>query len=427
MTTNYGYGTGNDLLATLSVDGMQRQAIGYTADGRIATLNPDNQAPGGQYITSLSYNQDARLSAVNAAGGGAAVYTSAGLAYYRHADWLGSSRLASGSWTDLVYGARGLLAEATSSTVTYRMINRLGSAVGALSSTGGSLGTQDYAPFGELFNGSGIADPYKFTGKERDTETGNDNFGARYYASVMGRFISPDWSAKVEPVPYAKLDNPQSLNLYTYVFNNPVTGVDLDGHQGPDSPGDPGPLATYCGPAKDDGNYSACLQTWTSLEEKWSEWQRTLQQNKHNQAQQQSGNSQQLHDITSKQGGEILGAAKGYQGTPYKFGGNSKQGIDCSHLVCDSLSKVGIAAREQTADNFTKAVPLRALGPDEKRMSGDIVIWQHNPTGHVGIYDADPSKPGYNIMSATNHGVMEQPASSFNVLGTPTYYRVQAP
>ena len=75
------------------------------------------------------------------------------------------ARLTSGSWTDLVYGARGLLAEVTSSTVIYRMINRLDSAVGALSSTGGSLGTQDYAPFGELFNGSGVADPYKFTGR----------------------------------------------------------------------------------------------------------------------------------------------------------------------------------------------------------------------------------------------------------------------
>ena len=52
------------------------------------------------------------------------------------------------------------------------------------------------------------------TGKERDGETGNDYFGARYYASSMGRFLSPDWSAKAEPVPYAKLDNPQSLNLY---------------------------------------------------------------------------------------------------------------------------------------------------------------------------------------------------------------------
>ena len=68
------------------------------------------------------------------------------------------------------------------------------------------------------------------TGKERDTESGNDYFGARYYASSMGRFMSPDWSAKVEPVPYAKLDNPQSLNLYAYVGNNPLTRTDPDGH-----------------------------------------------------------------------------------------------------------------------------------------------------------------------------------------------------
>ena len=47
----------------------------------------------------------------------------------------------------------------------------------------------------------------------------------------MGRFLSPDWSAKIEPVPYAKLDNPQSLNLYSYVFNNPLTLLDPDGHE----------------------------------------------------------------------------------------------------------------------------------------------------------------------------------------------------
>jgi hypothetical protein len=46
----------------------------------------------------------------------------------------------------------------------------------------------------------------------------------------MGRFLSPDWSAKEEPVPYAKLDNPQTLNLYSYVQNNPLIRIDEDGH-----------------------------------------------------------------------------------------------------------------------------------------------------------------------------------------------------
>jgi RHS repeat-associated protein len=83
----------------------------------------------------------------------------------------------------------------------------------------------------------------RYTGKERDTESGNDYFGARYYASSMGRFMSPDWSAKQEPVPYAKLDNPQSLNLYVYVLNNPLLHIDADGHVC-GGPGDPCPSTT---------------------------------------------------------------------------------------------------------------------------------------------------------------------------------------
>ena len=71
---------------------------------------------------------------------------------------------------------------------------------------------------------------YKFTGKERDTESGLDNFGARYYASTMGRFVSPDWAANATAVPYANYGNPQSLNLYSYVRNNPTTTTDPDGH-----------------------------------------------------------------------------------------------------------------------------------------------------------------------------------------------------
>lgn len=69
-----------------------------------------------------------------------------------------------------------------------------------------------------------------FTGKERDSESGLDYFGARYYSSTTGRFMSPDWAAKAEPVPYAKLNNPQTLNLYSYVGNNPLSRIDPTGH-----------------------------------------------------------------------------------------------------------------------------------------------------------------------------------------------------
>ena len=91
-------------------------------------------------------------------------------------------------------------------------------------------------PFGdgESCSGSGVdATEQHFMGKERDTESGNDYFGARYYSSTVGRFMSPDWALKAEPVPYAKLDLPQTLNLYAFVGNNPLTHTDLDGHDLP--------------------------------------------------------------------------------------------------------------------------------------------------------------------------------------------------
>lgn len=65
----------------------------------------------------------------------------------------------------------------------------------------------------------------KFTGKERDAETGLDFFGARYLSSAQGRFTSPDSPS------YSKLSYPQTWNLYSYAVNNPLNYVDPDGHE----------------------------------------------------------------------------------------------------------------------------------------------------------------------------------------------------
>lgn len=65
----------------------------------------------------------------------------------------------------------------------------------------------------------------KFTGKERDTESGNDYFGARYYESSMGRFTTPDPSGLY----FADPTNPQSLNLYEYALNDPLRFIDPHG------------------------------------------------------------------------------------------------------------------------------------------------------------------------------------------------------
>lgn len=64
----------------------------------------------------------------------------------------------------------------------------------------------------------------RFTSKERDSETGLDYFGARYFSGAQGRFTSPD-----KPFADQHPEDPQSWNLYGYVRNNPLAHVDSDG------------------------------------------------------------------------------------------------------------------------------------------------------------------------------------------------------
>lgn len=91
----------------------------------------------------------------------------------------------------------------------------------------------DYLPFGEeCTTGPCAADtpvdvgqPKHFTGKERDTETGLDYFGARYYGSPIGRFttIDPLLAAR------AAMADPQRWNRYAYGRNNPLRYFDPTG------------------------------------------------------------------------------------------------------------------------------------------------------------------------------------------------------
>lgn len=92
-------------------------------------------------------------------------------------------------------------------------------------------------PFGDGLSCTGGPDATEqhFTGKERDSESGLDYFRARYMTSDLGRFLTPDWAAAPTAVPYAAFGDPQSLNLYEYVGNNPNTGIDVDGHVGDNS------------------------------------------------------------------------------------------------------------------------------------------------------------------------------------------------
>jgi RHS repeat-associated protein len=74
--------------------------------------------------------------------------------------------------------------------------------------------------------GEGAGSNYTFlTSKERDIETGLDYFGARYYGSTQGRFTGADPALIAEK----QLANPQDLNRYAYVANNPLKFIDPDG------------------------------------------------------------------------------------------------------------------------------------------------------------------------------------------------------
>ncbi|HXW63059.1 MAG TPA: RHS repeat-associated core domain-containing protein, partial [Candidatus Acidoferrales bacterium] len=84
----------------------------------------------------------------------------------------------------------------------------------------------DFYPFGgERTYTTACSQNYKFTGKERDSESGLDNFGARYKSPSAGRFVGPDPAGLLA----VSLKNPQTWNLYTYAMNNPLRYTDPTG------------------------------------------------------------------------------------------------------------------------------------------------------------------------------------------------------
>jgi len=131
-------------------------------------------------------------------------------------------------WTN-VYAGSKQLATYDSAGTHFALTDWLGSKRMELSVTAAStvsVGEQCTSlPFGDGLNCTGTdVNQLHFTGKERDAESGNDYFGARYYASSMGRFLSADDGESQDE------SDPQSWNLYSYVQNDPLTNTDPDGH-----------------------------------------------------------------------------------------------------------------------------------------------------------------------------------------------------
>ncbi|MCE5247228.1 RHS repeat-associated core domain-containing protein, partial [bacterium] len=108
-------------------------------------------------------------------------------------------------------------------TTTYHHRDHLGSLRVATDAAGAHADAHDYYPFGGEMGPVASSSRKKFTGHERDEETGLDYMLARYHSPALGRFLSVDPGMDVQP------ENPQSWNVYNYVRNNPVNGTDPDG------------------------------------------------------------------------------------------------------------------------------------------------------------------------------------------------------
>ena len=167
--------------------------------------------------TAATYYYDAQGRRVQKAGSNSYVYGLQGevLAEYDSAVHLVS---------EYVYlGGRRIARRDASGAIYYYFADHLGTNRVMTNATGTTQQESDYEPFGvERPLTNLAANKYKFTGKERDSESGNDHFWARNYGSTLGRWVTPD------PLG-GRIIDPQTLNKYSYARNNPVTLTDPTG------------------------------------------------------------------------------------------------------------------------------------------------------------------------------------------------------
>jgi len=113
------------------------------------------------------------------------------------------------------------LAMLRSSTTSYYQADGLGSITSLSSGAGALAQAYTFDSFGKQTASSGsLTNPFQYTARESDPETGLYYYRARYYDSAMGRFLSED-----------PIDFDGGMNFYVYVGNNPVIYFDPDGMQ----------------------------------------------------------------------------------------------------------------------------------------------------------------------------------------------------
>ena len=128
------------------------------------------------------------------------------------------------------------LAMLRSSATSYYHADGLGSITSLSSAAGSIANTYAYDSFGKLTNSSGsLVNPFRYTARESDTETGLYYYRARYYDPSAGHFVAEDPSG-----------TSGGLNLYEYTQNNPINLYDPSGLQGTKpKPAKPSPNAVF--------------------------------------------------------------------------------------------------------------------------------------------------------------------------------------
>jgi len=111
-----------------------------------------------------------------------------------------------------------------SDTLHYLLTDHLGSTAITADSNGARVAELRYKAWGEnRYTDGTTPTTYRFTGQRLDESTGLMYYGARYYDAALGRFVQAD---TIVPEP----GNPQALNRYSYVLNNPLRYTDPSGH-----------------------------------------------------------------------------------------------------------------------------------------------------------------------------------------------------
>lgn len=114
--------------------------------------------------------------------------------------------------------------------LTFQHLDHLGSTKYSTNAEGEIIEQLDYNSFGEIESSSGEQETRKkFTGHTYDSETGLTYMLARYYDSQTGRFTSQD--PALFSITDDMLENPLTLNPYTYALNNPIKMIDPDGRK----------------------------------------------------------------------------------------------------------------------------------------------------------------------------------------------------